>query len=142
MKTCTKCQTEKPEESYPYKNKVTGRRSTVCQECQKEYKKTHYHNNKLDHYRRNKEKKQRLRDMILEKKNQGCLLCDEICVPCLDFHHLDGSQKEFLISKMVNMGSSSKLQAELEKCVVLCANCHRKVHAGIIPEEILLQKAK
>lgn len=48
----------------------------------------------------------------------------------MDFHHI--YDKKYLIAHMANKGSLSKLMEELKKCVVLCSNCHRKVHAGLV----------
>ena len=57
-------------------------------------------------------------------------------IPVLDFHHLDPSQKSFHVNK--REGSTyqwDKVWAEMKKCVLLCARCHREVHAGLITEE-------
>jgi hypothetical protein len=49
------------------------------------------------------------------------------CVEALEFHHKDGDDKLRGISKMMrNNWSKKKILAEIEKCVVLCANCHRE----------------
>ena len=49
----------------------------------------------------------------------------------LQFHHLDPSQKENQISAMLT-GKRSKTAAEINKCIVLCSNCHFRLHAGLI----------
>lgn len=51
---CSKCKIDKDESEFPYKNKERGIRSTVCKECQKEYRLKYYYNNKQSHYERNK----------------------------------------------------------------------------------------
>lgn len=59
-----------------------------------------------------------------------CKLCGyKAYIQALEFHHLDPLQKDFAISG----GSHSwvKIQSEIEKCVLLCANCHRETHAGL-----------
>ena len=62
------------------------------------------------------------------KSSLKCLKCGENHVSTIDFHHRVGN-KENGISKMVADGYSiDRIQKELEKCDVLCANCHRKVH--------------
>ena len=48
----------------------------------------------------------------------------------LDFHHLDPSIKEFNLTR--NSIGWEKLKPELDKCVLLCSNCHRMIHAGVI----------
>lgn len=60
-----------------------------------------------------------------------CSICgyDE-CVEALDFHHLDPSKKEFNISHEGTYFSWNKIKRELDKCICLCANCHREIHAS------------
>jgi len=61
------------------------------------------------------------------KASLGCLICGETDPRCLDFHHRDGEHKLMCISKM--SGSSlERVRGEIDKCDVLCANCHRKLH--------------
>ncbi len=62
---------------------------------------------------------------------KGCLLCNEKEPVALDLHHLDPEQKDMSPAEMVSF-NSERFKAEIRKCVVLCANCHRKVHAGIL----------
>lgn len=49
----------------------------------------------------------------------------------MDFHHVSSLEKEFNISS--RMTSFKAIQAELDKCVLLCCRCHREVHAGMHP---------
>lgn len=60
----------------------------------------------------------------------GCSNCGyKRCSAALEFHHLDGEDKDRSIGSMVTVGcSTSRIKAEARKCVVLCANCHREVH--------------
>ena len=131
MKTCTKCGMEKSLSEFSFKNKAKGRLSPVCKECHKEYNRGHYKDNPEAYKERANNNKQTLRSIInLYKKENNCLLCKESCACCLDFHHVDGS-KEFNIARARHM-SESRLWKEIGKCVLLCANCHRKVHAGVL----------
>ena len=58
-----------------------------------------------------------------------CPNCEETEPCCLSFHHRDGSEKEGNISDMVNRGYGiSRIQREIDKCDVLCLNCHAKLH--------------
>ena len=59
---------------------------------------------------------------------------------CYDFHHLNPEEKDFNISNPQTNGAKSwfKVRDELKKCVLLCANCHRLVHAGLIETELEL----
>lgn len=65
------------------------------------------------------------------KTERGCLHCDETEGVCLDLHHPDPTEKEKNPSDLVG-GSWKKLMEEAEKCIVVCSNCHRKLHAGLI----------
>ena len=49
----------------------------------------------------------------------------------MTFHHLDPAQKDFGLSVRGLTRSWEKMRAELDKCVLLCANCHSEVHDGI-----------
>lgn len=95
-------------------------------------KRKHYHQNKEQYYRRNNRKNQELREYLLSEKEKGCSLCGERCIPCLEFHHVDPESKDMSVSQMINYGNLNRLKEEMSKCVLLCANCHRKVHHGII----------
>jgi len=84
----------------------------------KESEKTHIKRRKLE-----------IRKWFWEYKARlKCIKCGEDHVSTIDFHHQIG-KKEQAISKMVTDGYSiGKILTELEKCEVLCANCHRKIH--------------
>ena len=60
------------------------------------------------------------------KSQLKCSICGEDRIWCLDFHHTNPSEKEGSVSHMIQ--APNKLKSELEKCIVLCANCHRDVH--------------
>ena len=73
------------------------------------------------------------KEMVANAKNKPCASCNikyDTCV--MDLHHLDPSVKDSQVSKLMKSSSYNKLQEEIDKCVVLCANCHRMLHAGII----------
>ena len=66
---------------------------------------------------------------MLNALKRKCALCGEDHPSCLDFHHPDGT-KEFNLADGASLARSwKKIQAEAERCVVLCANCHRKHHS-------------
>jgi hypothetical protein len=98
-------------------------------EKQKEYSARWYQNNKELQYQRTQENYKAKRQFITDyKTNVGCS-CGEKHPACLDLHHIDPTQKEINPSEMAKMGWSLKrIQAELDKCEVLCSNCHKKLH--------------
>jgi len=79
---------------------------------------------------RNKARVRVVREWLDEfKKTVFCAHCGERHPACLDFHHEDPSQKEYLISYIAYSGwGLARIKQEIAKCTVLCANCHRKLH--------------
>src|SRR5258708_2724215 len=71
-----------------------------------------------------------LREWLIAIKGElRCEKCGEDHIACLDFHHPDPSAKEFTIASMRRLGiSKEKVKHEMSKCIILCANCHRKLH--------------
>lgn len=70
----------------------------------------------------------RLKDKAIEYKGAKCSICGYCkCKQALEFHHLDPNQKDFSISA-ANTKAWSKIQIELDKCILVCANCHREIH--------------
>ncbi|HSI20566.1 MAG TPA: hypothetical protein VLA04_02560 [Verrucomicrobiae bacterium] len=69
------------------------------------------------------------------KANLSCEVCGENHPRCLDFHHRDPAQKKALIGGIARKKSWKKerIIEEINKCSVLCSNCHRKYHASIGP---------
>ena len=67
------------------------------------------------------------------KRETGCQVCRwNGHMNALDLHHIDPAEKSGNFGKILSSGSIKALEEELEKVVVLCANCHRLVHAGQI----------
>lgn len=74
----------------------------------------------------------------IEYKGGSCALCGyNRCINALEFHHRDASQKEFSISNVNNRAFSDKIKKELDKCDMLCSNCHREVHSMEHPSNAL-----
>lgn len=78
----------------------------------------------------NEEYKARIRRLVCEYKSaRGCIQCGESHIACLDLHHRDPKQKEIDPSNMIKRGwGPERVKLELDKCDVICANCHRKLH--------------
>lgn len=127
MKTCSKCKIEKPLTEFNKKGK--GKLQTFCKECNSIYLKEHYQKNKqyyLDKaIKSNKKQREWFEDF---KKTLKCEYCGENHVACLDFHHTDPSVKEFSVGSMIHRFGKARILKEVEKCTVLCSNCHRKLH--------------
>jgi hypothetical protein len=60
-----------------------------------------------------------------------CCICGyNKCIEALDFHHLNKAEKEESPSKIILRWSFEKAKIELDKCILVCANCHREIHAA------------
>lgn len=69
----------------------------------------------------------------IEYKGGKCHVCGySKCVGALEFHHIEPEYKKFAISSTSGNISERVLKKELDKCVLLCSNCHREVHADMI----------
>lgn len=129
-KICTLCKEEKDITEYVWKNKALGRKSPWCNVCRKEKSKIDYHKHHGTNLERTKRNKQKSLDWYKNiKSGLKCCNCGESDDNCLDFHHLDSTQKDFTISN-IKKESIGRIKNELNKCACLCANCHRKHHAG------------
>ena len=79
-----------------------------------------------------RKRRKKIRQMAVEYKSGRCQKCGySRCVEALEFHHYDSSGKDFSISEKGYTRSWPKMKEELDKCMLLCANCHREVHAQI-----------
>ncbi len=85
-----------------------------------------------NHLRSRVSSRKRNRAVIAAFKAVGCSKCSEKDPVALDCHHRPDEEKLFSISKRASWQISvSRIQKELDKCVVLCSNCHRKEHAAL-----------
>ena len=104
-------------------------------EKQKEYQAKHYQDN--IHKWRDKSRADRLRKRkILDKwkEENPCVICGESDPLVIDAHHVDPSAKVDRISNMITYRRSDNIIIEdLEMCVGMCANCHRRHHASEWP---------
>lgn len=130
MPVCIKCGEEKVEEQFSWRWQAKGVRQKACKACRKIEISQWYERHKEEHLlnvRKNTDaQRQILREYITAYLGQHpCVECGESDVIVLEFDHL--SDKERAISEMIARGVSiEKLQREIEKCQVLCANCHRR----------------
>jgi hypothetical protein len=109
----------------PYKDKEKMR------EYQREWQKKNRHRYKKRINEYNAERKRKATKYVRElKQNSKCEICGEDRWYCLDFHHKDGKDNtNDSISRMLNTRRSLKtIKAEIEKCIIVCSNCHREIH--------------
>ncbi len=78
-------------------------------------------------------KAQEIKKKAVAYKGGCCEICGyNRCLAALTFHHRDPSQKDFGISDIMNIVTHRKLKNELDKCHLLCLNCHSEVHQGLV----------
>jgi hypothetical protein len=127
IKHCNKCGKDKPISEFGKNKSKKDGLQTMCKECVRAYGKLHYATHKEDYINRNRSYREHNREWLNSIKSQlKCSICGEDRIWCLDFHHTNPSEKEGSVSHMIQ--APNKLKSELEKCIVLCANCHRDVH--------------
>ncbi len=77
-------------------------------------------------------RRRKLKVMLVEYKGGKCKICGYKKSPwALDLHHVDSKSKSFGLSVRGLTRSWESLKKEADKCVLICANCHREVHACI-----------
>jgi len=77
-------------------------------------------------------RRKKIRAMAVEYKGGKCSICGyNKCLKALEFHHVELDKKDFGISAKGYTRSWVAVKKELDKCIILCANCHREVHEGI-----------
>lgn len=129
MKRCPRCGEQKALTAFYRKR--DRRASSYCKPCQLAYVREHYRRTSaaynLRRYEFHAAYTERNRDIVVAHlRDHPCVDCGEADLLVLDFDHVRGS-KEASISRMIRGGTSEKrLRAEIAKCEVRCANCHRR----------------
>lgn len=136
MRTCTRCGMEKEPSNFFVKDKKTGRLHTQCKQCYKDNRATFYaeHYAKYADLYRSRARARRalirseLHDaMASYLRDKACTVCGENDIRVLDFDHINPSEKSIGVARAMTNGYKWKdIVAEINKCQILCANCHRK----------------
>lgn len=136
MKVCSKCGQNKPFSEYFVRDKTTGRLHAQCKGCYKNSRKNfyaeHYAKYRALYLNRAKVRRERLRTEFRTKmleylSSKSCQECGEADIRVLELDHLDPKMKSFNISQAVKLGHSwATVLTEVDKCQVLCANCHKR----------------
>jgi 5-methylcytosine-specific restriction endonuclease McrA len=130
QKTCTKCYLQKPLDDFPWKYKTLGVRHAVCKTCTAQRSNVWYQENKTAHIQNVKANKDQARIeariFIFEYlASHPCKKCGESDPVVLEFDHLRDKEKN--VANLIDDGASiERLERELSRCQVLCANCHRR----------------
>ena len=115
-----------------FKNRI---RKLVCPKCGREY--TYESDNKKGHTltRCNScainERRFKIKEKAVNYKGGKCEKCSyDKCISALDFHHVNEEEKEFNLSGC-HCYAWKRIEKELDKCILVCSNCHREIHAGL-----------
>ena len=129
---CRDCHRWLPIESFAYKHIALGTRQSRCRACQSVRSREHYQRHSASYLRRAKTNNKRVR---IENRHrlheflaaQRCLDCGTADFAVLEFDHRDPSVKVADVSTLVRKVCAwSRVQAEIDRCDVVCANCHRR----------------
>lgn len=74
-------------------------------------------------------RRNKIKEMAIEYKGSSCKICGyNKCNAALEFHHIDPNEKDFAIGNKGHTKSWESVKKELDKCIMVCANCHRELH--------------
>ncbi len=81
------------------------------------------------HSKTTRKSKTDIKKLCVDYKGGKCQCCGyNKCIAALDFHHLDPSEKDFSIAHKRGSSFTEEIKKELDKCVLICSNCHREEH--------------
>ncbi|GAX39860.1 hypothetical protein NIES4075_08200 [Tolypothrix sp. NIES-4075] len=124
-KTCPRCKQQLAAEAF-YQRRSGKHLSPYCKECTN---------------RQTIERMRRFKEKCVAHKGGKCSRCGyNRCIDALEFHHINPLEKDLPLSAG-KVYSFEKAKAELDKCILVCANCHREIHAEMrlilaMPEEL------
>jgi len=136
IKKCKLCMNTFPYENFGKRSASKDGLKFRCKECDKRIRRNTYLENKerisIENRRGHKKRKERFYSHFREYLNSEYFKCtkcnytNNIFAP-FDWHHIEPKNKKYEISRMVRH-TKVKLFEELDKCILLCSNCHRLVH--------------
>ena len=131
LRHCSRCDSWKPVEDFPFKDRRRGTRRSYCGDCCRSYGREHYRKNLSANLAR--ARKRRVRDRAACQLLAYDYLLAHPCVDCgeddpvvLDFDHIDPATKSREVAWFIRRQDLVGLRAEIAKCAVRCANDHRR----------------
>jgi len=132
MNTCKKCGETKEDSLFKKNYKKNGSNylgpTNLCKACEFKDNKIYIEKNREVYNTKARDKRNQRKKEGVQYKGGACEHCKEVVhIAAFDFHHVDASTKEF-DPGLMGTHSKEKYFAELDKCILLCANCHRIEH--------------
>jgi hypothetical protein len=117
---CPRCKQDCPINNF-YSRRGKKHSSVYCKKCTNE---------------QTIERTQSIKEQMVNYKGGECSRCGyDTYIGALEFHHLDPTQKDFNLSKLKKNKFDEKIKDELDKCILVCANCHREIHHELRTEK-------
>lgn len=132
MRQCSKCKKQKDLSEFSFKIKALNLRHLQCKDCTRLLIKNHYNTNKEYYLAKAKKRNSKIKLEVLDYLTQHllknpCVDCGESDLAVLEFDHMGEIPKFMAVSSVVRHGYPlEKIQEEVNKCEVRCANCHRR----------------
>jgi hypothetical protein len=130
MITCTKCGLEKEDEEFCKRLAKANGRYSYCRKCGNAADAENHQKNPAGYLRRNNKWRRDQKQKCIEYKGGKCVLCSAsgLHPASYDFHHRNPEEKDFNIGGP-NGRPFASLILELDKCDLMCRNCHSAFHA-------------
>jgi len=131
VQKCFRCGELKPAEEFAWRRRNKDQRDSFCRPCRAAYKQEHYAANRqryIDRAAASKRELRLVRTRYLLKyfEEHPCTDCGESDPVVLEFDHLDPEKKLFDVAQALPYRNWQSILGEIEKCEVVCANCHRR----------------
>src|SRR5699024_8503412 len=126
LRACRTCKEEKSLSEYGVRRASKDGLMTQCKECNRKAQKVQYSSNKKYYLDRNRELRASNREKYRKtKEGKPCARCGGLFPQvCMDYDHIDPKSKRLCVAQMMGY-SWNAIQKEIDKCELVCANCHR-----------------
>jgi len=125
VKRCSTCHATKPLTEFNRLRRARDGRQASCRECNKAYHYANWERHMSQIRARTKRVREEARAFIVNYlRSHPCVDCGERDIVVLEFDHL--RDKDANVSHYIRMGQLPRALLEIEKCEVVCANCHRR----------------
>ena len=124
---CECCKLEKSENEFNWRNKANGILKKACKICTRKQCLKYYRSHKQVYRNILNRQRGNIREMVYDYLSKHpCIDCGEADANVLDFDHVRGKKTD-TVSRLIGHSCSWKrIKAEIDRCEVRCANCHRK----------------